>query len=129
MSGWKKSEQRKQAYLDANEQLIAVKKGEQIKNSKSAEITRTEGAPLVVLTAAFAGHDGDNVLTEDDDSFYIVSIGKNTMPGANKDKKESLRKELETLSKRFIVDDYTQFLKREYPVKVHQKTFERFIAK
>ncbi len=129
VAGWKKSEQRKQAYIDANEQLIAVKRGEQIKNSKSVEITRTEGAPLSVLTAAFAGHDGDNVLTEDSDAFYIVSIGKNTMPAADKNKKESLRKELETLSKRFVVDDYTQFLKREYPVRVNQKTFDRFIAK
>ena len=129
VSGWKKSEQRKSAYLDANEKLTAMKNGETIKGLKNAKVTRTEGAPLVVLTAAFAGHDGDSVLTEDGDAFYIVHVGKNIMPEMDKAKKESLRKELEKMSVRFVTDDYTQFLKREYPVKIHQKTFDRFIAK
>jgi hypothetical protein len=40
-----------------------------------------------------------------------------------------LRKELEKMSVRFVTDDYTQFLKHNYPVKVHEKTFNRFIAK
>ncbi|MCQ2568466.1 MAG: hypothetical protein MJ163_02615, partial [Alphaproteobacteria bacterium] len=42
---------------------------------------------------------------------------------------ERQRKELEKMSVRFVMDDYTQFLKQEYPVKVHEKTFNRFIAK
>ncbi|MBQ3784780.1 MAG: hypothetical protein II843_00085, partial [Alphaproteobacteria bacterium] len=59
----------------------------------------------------------------------VVHIGKTTMPKEDKAKKESLRKELEKMSVRFVMDDYTQFLKQEYPVKVHEKTFNRFIAK
>ena len=51
------------------------------------------------------------------------------MPKEDKAKKESLRKELEKMSVRFVTDDYTQFLKHTYPVKVHEKTFNRFIAK
>ena len=129
VGAWKKSEQRKKAYGDANEKLIAVNKGESIKSSKKASVTRTEGAPLVVLNAAFAGHQGDNVMVEDGDAFYIVSVGKTVMPKSDKAKKESLRKELEKMSVRFVTDDYTQFLKQEYPVKVHEKTFNRFIAK
>ena len=127
--GWKKSEQRKKAYVAANDKLIALKDGKNLTNMKSVEVTRTEGAPIEVLNAAFAGRNGDNVLTEDGNSFYIVKIGENVMPKADKDKKAQLRKELEKMSVRFVTDDYTQFLKREYPVKINQKTYDRFIAK
>jgi len=129
VGAWKKSEQRKQAYVKSNEKLIALNKDNDTKGYKNASVTRTDGAPLVVLNAAFAGKTGDNVMVEDGDAFYVVNVGKNTMPAVDKAKKESLRKELEKMSVRFVMDDYTQFLKREYPVKVHEKTFNRFIAK
>ena len=129
VAGWKKSEQRKQAYVVANENLIALNNGGDVKNMKTANVTRTDGAPLVVLNAVFAGHQGDNVMVEDGDAFYVVTIGKTTMPKEDKAKKASLRKELEKMSVRFVTDDYTGFLKQEYPVKVHEKTFNRFIAK
>ena len=129
VSGWKKAEQRKKAYVDANEKLIAMKNGETIKGLKNADVTRTEGAPLVVLNSAFAGHEGDSALTEDDSAFYIVHIGKNVMPKPDAKKKDALRKEMEKMTNRFVMDDYTEFLKREYPVKINQKTFDRFITK
>ena len=129
IAGWKKSEQRKQAYVTANEKLVALNKQGDVKNFKSAEITRTEGAPLAVLNSAFAGRVGDNVLAEDGEAFYIINIDKNIMPKSDKAKKDNLRKELEKMSVRFVVDDYTQFLKYKYPVKVNEKTFNRFIAK
>ena len=129
VDGWKKSEQRKQAYVAANEKLTAMKKGETFKNIKSAEVTRTEGAPLVVLNAVFAGRDGDKVLTEDNNAFYIVNVHKDVMPKADKAKQDNIRKEYANMLLRFVQDDYTSFLKREYPVKVNQKTFDRFIAK
>lgn len=129
VSGWKKSEQRKKAYVAANEKLTAMKNGETLKNVKTTDITRTEGAPLAVLNTAFAGHDGDKVLTEDTGAFYVVSIGKDVMPKSDKAKQENVRKELEKMFTRFVQEDYTEFLKREYPVKINQKTFDRFIAK
>ena len=129
VSGWKKSEQRKQAYVTANEKLIAMNNNQDIKNLKNVQITRTEGAPLAVLTAAFAGRDGDNVIAEDENAFYVLNIGKNVMPKDDKAKKESLRKELQKMSVHFVTDDYTQFLKHEYPVKINENTFNRFIAK
>ena len=129
VAGWKKAEQRKQAYVKANEKLIALNKDNDVKNFKNVAVTRTEGAPLVVLNAAFAGKMGDNVMVEDGDAFYVMNIGKTTMPKEDKAKKESLRKELEKMSVRFVTDDYTQFLKHTYPVKVREKTFNRFIAK
>ncbi|MBR0212686.1 MAG: SurA N-terminal domain-containing protein [Alphaproteobacteria bacterium] len=126
---WKKAEQRKQAYEVANEKLIAVKGGETVKGSKNAEVTRTEGAPLAVLNSVFAGKAGDSVLAEDETAFYVVRVGDTVMPKEDKAKKDALRKELENMSVRFVTDDYTQFLKAEYPVKVNEKTFNRFIAK
>ena len=129
VDGWKKSEQRKKAYEKANEKLIAVNKGGNIKDSKSASVSRTEGAPLAVLNIAFAGKNGDNVIAEDGGAFYVVSIGKDTMPVSDKAKKESLRKELEKMSTRFVQDDYTRFLKHEYPVKINKRNYEKFIAK
>ena len=129
VGGWKKAEQRKQAYVKANEQLVALNNGEGVKNMKEANVSRTEGAPLVVLNAVFAGKTGDNSIAEGEDAFYVVTVGGNTMPAQDKTKKQSLRKELEKMSVRFVQDDYTRFLKQEYPVKVNEKNFERFIAK
>ena len=57
------------------------------------------------------------------------SRGKNTMPAQDKAKKEALRKELEKMSVHFVQDDYTRFLKQEYPVKINERNYEKFIAK
>ena len=40
-----------------------------------------------------------------------------------------LRKELETMSNREIIDDYNEFLIREYPVEINEKVYNRFFAK
>ena len=129
VSDWKKAEQRKQAYIKANEKLTALKNKKDVQNLKDATVSRTEGAPLSVLNSAFAGQNGDKVIAEDGDAFYVVSVGKTVMPKSDAAKKASLRKELEKMSMRFIQDDYSQFLKQEYPVKVNEKVFNRFIAK
>ena len=129
IAGWKKGEQRKQAYEKANEKLIALNKGDTVRNLKDANVSRTEGAPLVVLNVAFAGKQGDNSIVEDGDAFYVVSVGKNTLPASDKAKKDSLRKELEKMSTHFIQEDYTRFLKQEYPVKINERNYDKFIAK
>ena len=129
ISGWKKSEQRKQAYANANEKLIALNHGETVKNMKDTTVSRTEGAPLAVLNSVFAGKTGTNSIAEDGEAFYVVSVGKNTMPAPDKAKKESIRKELEKMSTRFVMDDYTRFLKSEYPIKINERNYDKFIAK
>jgi len=129
ISGWKKAEQRKQAYVKANEYLIALNKGESVKNMKEVNVSRTEGAPLVVLNAVFAGKTGDNSIAEGTDAFFVVSVGKNTLPAPDKNKKDSLRKEMEKMSEHFVQDDYTRFLKQEYPVKVNERNYEKFVTK
>ena len=84
---WKKAEQRKMAYEAANEKLIALKNGEAIKGLKNAEVTRTEGAPLTVLNAAFAGKAGEASIAEDADAFYVVRVGDTVMPKEDKAKR------------------------------------------
>ena len=126
---WKKAEQRKQAYVKANEKLIALKNKEAVKNLKDTKVSRTEGAPLVVLNAAFANKSGESVIAEDGKAFYIVNVGESVMPKPDAAKKAALRKELEKMTVRFIQDDYGQFLKKEYPVDINEKVFNRFIAK
>ena len=129
VAGWKKSEQRKNAYIKANEILSGLNKGETYKSMKSATVSRTDGAPLVVLNSAFANGVGNNAIAEDGDAFYVVHVDKNVAPKMEAAKKSALRKELENMSMRYVRDDYSQFLKRHYTIKVNEKTFNRFITK
>ena len=129
VGAWKKSEQRKQAYINANEMLVALNKNNEKKNAKSVSVSRTDGAPLPVLSSAFAGKIGENTLVEDNGAFYVLHIDKSVAPKSDNTKKAEIRKELEKLTARFMMDDYSQYLKRHYPVKVKEKTFQRFIAK
>ena len=129
VDGWKKSEQRKNAYVRANEMLVDLNAGKDLKNAKSVSVTRTDGASLELLNAAFAEKEGANSIVEDKDAFYVLHVGKTTMPKADKKKQDALRKELTNMSTHYIGDDYSQFLKRHYPVRVNEKVYRRFIAK
>ena len=129
INGWKKSEQRKQAYISANELLVDLNAGKDLKKAKSESVTRTDGATLEILNAAFAGKDGDNLIVEGKDAFYVLHIAKAVLPKSDAKKQEAMRSELKNMSVQYAADDYLQFLKRQYPVKVNDKVFRRFIAK
>ena len=126
---WKMAEQRKQAYVKANESLVDLNKNGNLKNAISANVSRTEGAPISVLNATFAGVIGENKLVEGEDAFYVLHIDKNIVPKADNAKKAELRKELEKMSGRFVMDDFSQYLKRHYPVKIKEKNYKRFVVK
>lgn len=129
VDGWKKSEQRKKAYIQANEYLIKLNEGKSLKSAKAATVSRTEGAPIEILNSAFAGQDGDNTIVEGKNAFYVLHIDKTIAPKADKKKQDALRKELENTTNNYAADDYSEFLKRHYPVKINEKTFKKFIAK
>ena len=129
IAGWKKSEQRKNAYVRANEMLVDLNTGKNLKNAKSVSVTRTDGAVLEILNSAFAGNEGDNVIVEDGNAFYVLHIDKIVMPKADVKKQDALRKELQNLSVNYVSDDYSEFLKRQYPVKVNDKVYKKFVAK
>ena len=126
---WQKSEQRKQSYVKANDLLVDLNKSGSLKDAKSVSVSRAEGAPLVLLNAAFANKVGTNTIVEDNDAFYVLHIDKNIAPKSDAKNKDGLRKTLEKSARRYAQDDYSQFLKRHYRVKVNQKTYDRFIAK
>ncbi len=126
---WQKSECRKNAYINANEQLVDLNAGKEFKKAKSVVVSRTEGAPIVVLNAAFANRNNTNVIVEDADAFYVLHVGDSVTPKSDNKKKEGIRKELQNMSAGYVSDDYSQFLKRKYRVKLNQKNYDRFIAK
>ena len=100
-----------------------------LKDMKRSSVTRTEGADLEILNAAFAGNNDDNVIVEGGDAFYVLHIGNDIAPKVDEKSRESIRKELQKMSSNYVSDDYSQFLKRHYPVRVNEKVFNRFIAK
>ena len=129
VSDWKKSQQRKQAYLRANEILTASKNADSMAGATRAQVSRTSGAPLKVLVAAFGTNVGDNGIIEDDNAFYVMRVRGEIAPKADNAKKAALRSEMEKMSMRTVADDYNSFLMREYPVKVNKKVYDKVFAK
>ena len=56
-------------------------------------------------------------------------VGKNVLPKSDANKKAEVRKELQRMTGRFVADDYSQFLKRHYSVKVNEKNYKQFVVK
>ena len=129
MSAWKRAEQRKQAYVRANELLVDLNQKGSLEGKKTATVTRTSGAPLDVLSAAFNSEVGNNSIVNGQDAFYVLHVEKDIAPNLDTKKMVDLRKELEGTANKEIVDDYNAFLIREYPVKVNEKVYNRFFAK
>ena len=129
VNDWKRSEQRKQAYVRANELLVDLNKDGKLVGKKSATVTRASGAPLDVLSATFNSEIGNNSIVNGQNSFYVLHIEKEILPKKNKKKMSDIRKEMEKSINKTIVDDYNAFLIREYPIKVNEKVFNRFFAK
>lgn len=124
---WTCSEQKKQAYIRANEMLTAMKAGDSV-NAKSAIVSRASGAPVDVLNAAFNSSVGAIGITPGTDAFYVVSVKADKMPDMNKDRAAALQKEVDATAARTLTDDYNSFLRREYPVKVNKKVYNRVFA-
>ncbi len=129
VSDWKRSEQRKQAYIKANELLVDLNDNGALPGKKTVTITRASGAPLDVLSAAFNSEVGTNSIVNGQNSFYVLHIEKETDPSLDEKKMADIRKELEKSINKEIIDDYNAFLIRKYPIKVNEKVFNRFFAK
>lgn len=129
VSAWKRAEQRKQAYVRANELLVDLNQNGVLNGKKTVTVTRASGAPLDVLSAAFNAEIGNNSIVNGQDAFYVLHVEKDIAPKVDDKKMADLRKELEGISNKEIVDDYNAFLIREYPVKINEKVYNRFFAK
>ena len=126
MGDWKRAEQKKQAYVRANEVLTDFKSNGKLANGKSATVSRTSGAPTDVLVAAFRGDTGEKSIVPSSDAFYVLNIKDSIAPKMDTKKIADLRKEMQTMSKSGIMDDYNSFLMRKYPIEINEKIFNRF---
>ena len=126
MGDWKRAEQKKQAYVRANEVLTDFKSNGKLANGKSATVSRTSGAPTDVLVAAFRGDAGEKSIVPSSDAFYVLNIKDSIAPKMDTKKMADLHKEMQTMSKSGIMDDYNSFLMRKYPIEINEKIFNRF---
>lgn len=122
---WQNDQLRNQAYARANELLIKLNAGGELAGKKSATVGRADGAPLAVLTAAFANPVGSKTLVQGKDAFYVLNVRKAIMPTADVKKKEAAMKEAGNMLTRAMVEDYQAFLNRQYPVKINDKVYKR----
>ena len=129
VSDWVKSEQKKQAYVRANELLVDLNQGGKLSGKKSANVSRTSGAPTDVLVTAFRNSVNQNSIVAAPDAFYVLAIKGANAPKADKKKMDDLRQELQNMSATGLQEDYNSFLIREYPVEINEKVYNRLFAK
>ena len=129
VSDWVADAQRTDAYVKANDILVDVNAGQEMRGKKSATVSRASGAPVAVLAAAFNAPAGTNTIVPDKDAFYVLSIKAEKMPQVDTKKMSDLRREMQTGASRELIDDYNSFLLREYPVKMNEKLYRRFLEK
>ena len=128
VADWTRDAKRKQAYVRANEILVDLNNNGNMANKKSATVSRTSGAPEDLLVAAFKSSIGTNSIVESKDAFYVMAVKSDAKPVADAKKTESLNAELQKMSEKQITDDYNSFLIREYPVRINEKVYRRFLG-
>ena len=127
---WKKAEQKKQAYVRANEMLVDLnKKDGKLANKKSATVSRTDGAPTELLVPVFRNEIGQNSIESGADAFYVLAVKGAVAPKTDAKKMDALRKELANMSATGLQEDYNSFLMREYPVQINEKGYNRVFVK
>ena len=117
---WRRAEQEKQAYARANEIITGDKK-----LGATAVVSRASGAPLEVLSAAFAQDPGRAKITAGDGVFYIVKVVEEIAPKPNAAKTKKIANEMKNAVARQILDDYSGFLSRKYPVSPNERMMRR----
>ena len=122
---WKHEEQRKRAYVRANDILVDVKAGKPMANKKTNNVSRTNGAPDDVLVAAFKSNIGTSLIVPGKDAFYVMTVKSNAKPKVDSKKSADLEKEVAKISARGITDDYNSFLMRKNPVRVNEKVYRK----
>ncbi|MDR0803759.1 MAG: SurA N-terminal domain-containing protein [Rickettsiales bacterium] len=119
---WKMNEQKKQAYLRANELLNAKKFG------TAATVSRAGGAPLEVLNAAFANGAGTQTIVPGASAFFVLNIESEIVPKTDAAKLDALRGEAQKMLNLNLTEDYTAWLNRQYKTKVNQKLYNRIFG-
>ena len=105
-----KDEQKKLAYVRANEMLVDLNGGADLQNKKSVRVSRTDGAPVDVLVAAFRNPVGTNTIVPGTDAFYVLSVNGITEPKSDSAKMETLAKEMEHMAQKNVMDDLEELI-------------------
>ncbi len=126
VSEWTRTEQRKAAYVRANELLVDLNKTGKLSNGKSVTVSRTDGAATPVLVAAFHKNIGDNSIVDGDNEFYVMHIAGEKLPVADDKKMDAMRDEVSKLSAQRTKADFDSYLERKYPVEINEKIYNRF---
>ena len=124
---WTKSEQEKLAYVRANELLVDLNETGKLHGAKKLTISRTDGAPMPVLVSAFKDSIGTNSIVSADDAFYVVNIADEKLPKIDDKKIEELKPEIANTTMRNLDADYNAYLERQYPAKINEKIYNRFV--
>jgi len=124
---WTKSTQEKQAYIQANELLVDLNKTGKLANKKTMTVSRVSGAAPAILVAAFKNPLNTNVIVPDTDVFYVMHVDTEKSPKIDDKKMETLAPQVESATGRNITADYNTYLEREYPMKINEKTYNRFV--
>ena len=125
VADWKKAEQKKRADVLANEMLVDLNQNGNLKAKKTATVSRTSGAPIEVLAAAFQNGAGKNVIVPGADAFYVLGVKKAIAPALDTKKMADLQAEMQTVLDKASADDYDAYLKREYPIEINEKVYNR----
>ena len=120
VSLWKKAEQEKQAYARANDLIINKKK-----LAVSVNVSRTDGAPLEVLNAAFRLDAGVTQIVPAEGVFHVVKMVSESLPKVDAAKKKSLEAEVKNILARQILDDYTNYLHRKYTISPNETMMKK----
>ena len=126
VADWKRAEQKKHAYVRANEVLGKLKSDGVLAGAKTATVSRTSGAPTDVLVAAFRDGENAKVIIQSADAFYVLNVKKSIAPKVDDKKMADLRTEMKNMAKSGVADDYNSFLMREYPSEINEKVFDKF---
>lgn len=126
-SEWTRAERRKLAYVRANELLVDLNKTGKLANAKSLTVSRTDGAAPAVLARAFRNEIGQNTIVDDTDAFYVMHVAAEKLPAADDKKMDAMVADVAKMSGEHINADYNSYLEREYPVKINEKTYNRFV--
>ncbi len=124
---WTRAERRKLAYVRANELLVDLNKNGKLANKKTVTVTRTDGATPSVLVAAFKNQVGQNTIVDDTDAFYVMRVIDEKLPAVDDKKIDAMAGEVSKMADAHIGADYNAYLEREYPIKINEKTYNRFV--
>ena len=124
---WTRAEQEKLAYVFANELLVDLNNDGDLRGAKKLTVSRTDGAPMPVLVAAFKNPIGHNSIVSGDDAFYVLNIVGEKLPKIDDKKLDDMKPEIANMLMRHLNADYDSYLERRYPAKLNEKTYNRFV--